>query len=68
MIELTDENVIDECYSILCRVEAALSDPGYYRIYEVEDKLHEWHDIVEEYMIALKTYINKKENSKEFKE
>ena len=64
MTELTDDNIIEECYSMICRIEAALEDVGYLRISQVEENFNNWHNIVYDFMIELKEYRNSKMEQK----
>ena len=64
MTELTDDNVIEECYSMICRIEAALEDVGYLRISQVEENFNNWHNVVYDFMIKLKEYRNSKMEQK----
>ncbi len=60
MTELTDDNVIEECYSMICRIEAALEDVGYLRISQVEENFNNWHNVVYDFMLELKKYRDNK--------
>ena len=64
MTELTDDNVIEECYSMICRIEAALEDVGYLRISQVEENFNNWHNVVYDFMVELKEYRNSKMEQK----
>lgn len=60
MTEITDENVVEECYSIICRLEAALEDVGYLRISQIEENFNNWHNVVYDFMLELKKYRDSK--------
>lgn len=60
MVQLTDDNVVEECYTMICRVEAALEDVGYLRLSQVEENFRNWHDVVYNFMIELKKYRDNK--------
>ena len=60
MTELTDNNVIEECYSMICRIEAALEDVGYLRVSQIEENFNNWHNTVYNFMIELKKYRDNK--------
>lgn len=62
MTKITDENVIEECYSMICRIEAALEDVGYLRISQIEENFNNWHNTVYDFMIELKKYRDNKLN------
>jgi hypothetical protein len=64
MTELTDDNVIEECYSMICRIEAALEDVGYLRISQVEENFNNWHNVVYNFMLELKKYRDDKMEQK----
>lgn len=64
MTELTDDNVIEECYNMICRIEAALEDVGYLRISQVEENFNNWHNTVYDFMTELKEYRDNKMEQK----
>jgi len=64
MTELTDDNVIEECYSMICRIEAVLEDVGYLRISQVEENFNNWHNVVYNFMLELKKYRDDKMEQK----
>ena len=64
MVKITDDNVIEECYSMICRLEAALEDVGDLKIYQIEENFNNWHNIVYDFMTELKEYRNSKMEQK----
>lgn len=60
--KLTDENVVNECYSMLSRLEAALEGFRDTKLYELDDRVMEWHEIALDFIGELQSYIYNKEN------
>ena len=54
--KITKENVIDECYTMICRIEAALCAFTTERVNVLVDNINDWHEVVEDFMYELKEF------------
>lgn len=56
MSKITKENVVDECYTMICRIEAALCAFTTDRVNVLVDNINDWHEVVEDFMYELKEF------------
>ena len=56
MSKITKENVVDECYTMICRIEAALCSFTTDRVNVLVDNINDWHEVVEDFMYELKEF------------
>lgn len=56
MSKINKENVVDECYSMICRIEAALCAFTTDRVNVLVDNINDWHEVVEDFMYELKEF------------
>ena len=56
MSMITKENVVDECYTMICRIEAALCAFTTERVNVLVDRINDWHEVVEDFMYELKEF------------
>lgn len=56
MSKITKENVVDECYTMICRIEAALCAFPTERVNVLVDNINDWHEVVEDFMHELKEF------------
>ena len=54
--KITKENVVDECYTMICRIEAALCAFTTERVNVLVDSINDWHEVVEDFMYELKDF------------
>ena len=56
MSKITKENVVNECYSMICRIEAVLCAFTTDRVNVLVDNINDWHNVVEDFMYELKEF------------
>ena len=61
MSKITKENVVDECYTMICRIEAALCAFTTERVNVLVDSINDWHEVVEDFMYELKEFKEEKD-------
>ena len=57
MTKINKDNVIDECYTMICRIEGALSSFTDDRLDRVVDNINDWQELVLKFRYDLEDYI-----------